>query len=72
MHFLLMASHRLDWLPTSAKTEVAQYLLDHDADPNSPSRNQQRVASLHSAASSNSVRIASALIEKRAKINGKQ
>ena len=54
------------------QAKVARYLLDHGADPNSHSRNHQMVAPLHSAASSNSVDVAAALIEKGADINAKQ
>lgn len=53
-------------------TIVARYLLDHGADPNSASRNAQRVTPLHSAASSDSLLIASSLIEKGADVNAKQ
>jgi ankyrin repeat protein len=52
--------------------EVAEFLLSRGADPNSTSYNQQKGAPLHSAASSNSVGIASALIEKGAEVNLRQ
>jgi ankyrin repeat protein len=52
--------------------EIAEYLLDRGADPNSPSRNRQSVTPLHSAASSDNVEIASALIKKGADVNAKQ
>ena len=53
-------------------TEAALYLIEHGADPNSPSHNDQKVTPLHSAAASNSVRIASALIGGGADVNAKQ
>ncbi len=54
------------------QTEAALFLLENGADPISASRNSQRVAPLHSAASSDSVRIAEALIARGANVNARQ
>ena len=54
------------------QTEAALYLIDHGADLNSHSQNPQRVAPLHSAASSNSLAITSALIARGANVNARQ
>jgi ankyrin repeat protein len=53
-------------------TEAALLLLERGADARAPSRNSQGVAPLHSAAASDSVRIAAALLEKGADVNARQ
>lgn len=52
--------------------DVADFLLDSGADPNSPSRNSQRVAPLHSAVASRNLQITQALLERGADVNAKQ
>jgi uncharacterized protein len=53
-------------------TEVGAYLLGHGADPEAPSRNDQRVAPLHSATASGTYQIVCELIKKGADVNAKQ
>ena len=52
--------------------EVASYLLENGADPDSPSRNAQRVAPIHSAAASGISQLVSELIVKGADVNARQ
>jgi ankyrin repeat protein len=54
------------------RTDAALYLLRKGADPNSPSRNTQKVTPLHCAASSNSIQIAFDLIRRGANVNARQ
>jgi len=52
--------------------EVGAYLLGHGAEPETPSRNDQRVTPLHSATASGSYRIVCELIKKGADVNARQ
>jgi uncharacterized protein len=52
--------------------KVAEYLLEHGADANTPSRNGQKVAPIHSAAAAGVSGIVFELIKKGANVNARQ
>jgi ankyrin repeat protein len=54
------------------QTATAEYLLDHGAEVNTPSRNPMRVAPLHSALASRNAELARLLVERGADVNAVQ